>query len=132
MSMSDPIADLCTRIRNAYMRQGSTVIIPHSKLKEGIVEVLQNEGFIEGWELIQDGNFPSLTVRLKYDHTGDSVIRSIKRVSRPGLRVYKSSRDIKPVLNGQGIGIVTTSSGVLSDKQCRRQKVGGELLCQVW
>ncbi|MBF0287199.1 MAG: 30S ribosomal protein S8 [SAR324 cluster bacterium] len=132
MSMSDPISDLCTRIRNAKMRNYPTVIIPHSKIKEHILEVLQAEGFIVKWEFKEMTPQSQLIVSLKYDQWGESVIRTIKRISKPGCRVHKKVSDIKPILGGQGIAVVTTSAGVMSDRQCREKNTGGEVLCHVW
>jgi small subunit ribosomal protein S8 len=132
MSLTDPIADLLTRIRNATMRKHSTVSVPYSRIKQRIVEVLEAEGFIEKWNLQEGKSFNTIELHLKYDKAGDSVIRRIERVSRPGLRIHSSSNKIEPVLNGQGIAIITTSKGVFSDRECRRQHVGGEVLCRVW
>lgn len=132
MSLTDPIADLLTRIRNATMRKHATTVVPYSRIKQNVVEVLEKEGFIEKWELQEKTVFNEIVISLRYDKTGDSVIRKIERASRPGLRVHASVDEIQPVLNGQGIAIVTTSKGVLSDRDCRRQHVGGEVLCRVW
>ena len=132
MSMTDPIADLCTRIRNAMMRHYPTITIPYSKIKQQILKVLEEEGFIEKWERQDNEQFPSLVATLKYTPNGDSMIRKIKRISKPGLRVYSGNKDLRPILYGQGIAVITTSQGVLSDKQCRLQKIGGEVLCYVW
>ena len=132
MFISDPIADLCTRIRNAKMRQYSSVRIPHSKIKLQIVEVLKKEGFIEKWEFKEEQAQSQIVVHLKYTETGESTIRTIRRISKPGRRVHLKVADIKPVLGGQGIAIITTSRGVLSDKECREKNTGGEILCHVW
>lgn len=132
MSVTDPIADLCTRIRNAVMRKHKSVSVPYSKIKANVVNVLVEEGFVMEWKLEEGKSFNNIVIGLKYDKFGESVIRIIKRISRPGLRINSDVRGIQPVLNGQGISIVTTSKGVLSDRECRRQKVGGEILCQVW
>lgn len=132
MFISDPIADLCTRIRNAKMRNHTTVMVPHSKIKQHIVEVLHEEGFIEGWELKEQSPQSQMLISLRYSESGESVIRTIKRISKPGRRVHAKANDIKPVLGGQGIAIVTTSKGVLSDRECRKQNTGGEVLCHVW
>jgi small subunit ribosomal protein S8 len=130
--MSDPIADLLTRIRNANMRKHPTVKVPASKVKTRILEVMEKEGFIERFEVSQEEKFPNLVVYLKYDRNGDRVIRNIERVSTPGLRIYAKSKDLKPVLNGQGIAVITTSSGLLSDRECRAKNVGGEVVCRIW
>ncbi len=132
MFISDPIADLCTRIRNAKMRQYPSVRIPHSKIKRQIVEVLKKEGFIEKWEIKEDQAQSQIVVHLKYTERGESTIRTIQRISKPGCRVHLKVADIKPVLGGQGIAIITTSKGVLSDKECREKNTGGEILCHVW
>ncbi len=132
MFIPDPIADLCTRIRNAKMRSYPKVTIPHSKVKEHIVEVLQKEGFIENWKVEEAHPQSQIIVSLKYSDSGTSVIRTITRISKPGCRVHLGISDIKPVLGGQGIAIVTTSKGVLSDRECREQNTGGEVLCHVW
>ena len=132
MFIPDPIADLCTRIRNAKMRRYPKVKIPHSKIKERILDVLHKEGFIEKWERKEEKPQPWLVVSLKYDASGESAIRAIQRVSKPGKRVHSKVSEIKPILRGQGIAVVTTSKGVLSDKECRAQNTGGEILCQVW
>ena len=133
MSMTDPIADFLTHIRNALMRKHANVTSPASKVKREIARVLKEEGFIEDWEPAQDERgHPRLNIVLKYDRKGESVIRGLKRQSRPGLREHMGYEDLKPVFNGQGIAIITTSKGVLTDHACREQKVGGEVLCQVW
>ncbi len=132
MFIPDPIADLCTRIRNAKMRQYSSVRIPHSKIKEHIVEVLQKEGFIKKWEIKEEQTQLQIVIYLKYTDMGESIIRTIQRISKPGCRVHLKVSDIKPVLGGQGIAIITTSRGVLSDRECREQNTGGEILCHVW
>ena len=128
--MSDPVADLLTRIRNANMRQKESLELLSSNLKVNIVKVLKDEGFIENWELDEQGKFPQLRIWLKYvDEL--PVIREIKRISKPGLRLYTKGKDCKPVLNGQGISILTTSKGIMSDRQCRNDNIGGEVLCTV-
>lgn len=132
MFIPDPIADLCTRIRNTTMRHYPTVSIPHSKIKERIVEVLQKEGFIEKWSLKEEKPQSRIVVYLKYNESGGSVIRTINRISKSGCRVHLKVSEIKPILGGQGIAIVTTSKGVLSDRECREQNTGGEVLCHVW
>jgi len=130
MSMSDPVADLLTRIRNANMRNKDSLELLSSRMKLNIVKVLKDEGFITNWELEEKGKFPQLRIWLKY--VDDlPVIREIKRVSKPGLRLYTKGKDCKPVLNGQGISILSTSKGILSDRQCRNDNIGGEVLCTV-
>ena len=130
MSMSDPVADLLTRIRNANMRNKDSLELLSSILKLNIVKVLKEEGFITNWELDEKGKFPQLRIWLKYvDEI--PVIREIKRISKPGLRLYTKGKDCKPVLNGQGISILSTSKGIMSDRQCRNDNIGGEVLCTV-
>jgi small subunit ribosomal protein S8 len=130
MSMSDPVADLLTRIRNANMRNKDSLELLSSILKLNIVKVLKDEGFITNWELDEKGKFPQLRIWLKYvDEI--PVIREIKRISKPGLRLYTKGKDCKPVLNGQGISILSTSKGIMSDRQCRNDNIGGEVLCIV-
>lgn len=133
MSMTDPIADFLTHIRNALMRKHASVASPASRIKADIARVLKEEGFINDWSVFDDDNGkPRIRVELRYDRHGDSVIRGLKRVSRPGLRKHAGCEELVPVLNGQGIAIVTTSKGLLTDLACREQKVGGEVLCQIW
>ena len=133
MSMTDPIGDFLTRMRNAIQRKHATVESPSSQLKEHIADVLKKEGFIENWQASRsERGLPRIVVTLKYDDKGASVIRGLKRVSTPGLRRHKGFSELAPVLNGQGIAIVSTSKGVLSDFDCRDQKVGGEVICHVW
>ena len=132
MSMSDPIADMLTRIRNANMVKHDTVEIPHSKLKAHVAENLKKEGFINGFDLIEDSKQGTLKIDLKYTNDNDGVITGIKRVSKPGCRVYVQSSDIPKVMSGLGISILSTSKGVISDKEARKLGVGGELLCDVW
>lgn len=128
--MSDPIADLLTRIRNANMRKIVSLEMPSSKIRLNIVEVLKDEGFIVNWELDEKGKFPELRIWLKY--VDDlPVIRQITRISKPGLRLYSKGKDCKHVLNGQGISILSTSKGIMSDRQCRADNIGGEVLCTV-
>ncbi|MBF0236199.1 MAG: 30S ribosomal protein S8 [SAR324 cluster bacterium] len=132
MPVSDPIADLCTRIRNATMRQHQTVEAPYSQIKANILRVLKDEGFIEDWKKEETESFPMLKITLKYDKSQNSVIRKINRVSKPGLRIYSGVDDLKTILNGQGISVITTSHGIFSDRECRENNVGGEVICQVW
>lgn len=128
---SDPIADMLTRIRNAVRIRRSQVKIPSSKLKVGIAKVLQEEGYIRGYDVVDDGLQGILRVDLKYGPHGEYVIRNIQRTSRAGCRVYSKVADMPRVLDGLGVAIVSTSKGVLSDRGCREQNVGGELLCTV-
>ena len=128
--MSDPVADLLTRIRNANLRKKGSLVLLSSKIKLNIVKVLKEEGFISNWELDQKGKFPQLTIWLKYVDNFP-VIREITRASKPGLRLYKKGKDCKPILKGQGISILSTSKGIMSDRKCREENIGGEVLCTV-
>ena len=130
MSMSDPIADLLTRIRNAQMVAKSTVSVPASKVKVAIAQVLKDEGYIDGFQVKSEGGKSELEIALKY-YAGRPVIERIERVSRPGLRIYKPSKDIPVVMNGLGVAIVSTSKGVMTDRKARGMGVGGEVLCIV-
>ena len=130
MSMSDPIADMLTRIRNAQQAQKTSVAMPSSKLKIAIAQVLKEEGYIENYSVAGEEKKPVLEIELKY-YVGRPVIEKIERVSRPGLRVYKGSNDIPKVMNGLGVAIVSTSSGVMTDRKARAAGIGGELLCIV-
>ncbi len=129
MSMSDPIADMLTRIRNAQLAEKVSVSVPKSKVKVAIAQVLKDEGFIEGYVSKEDGK-PSLVIGLKY-FGGKPVIEKIERVSRPGLRIYKAAKEIPSVMNGLGVAIVSTSRGVMTDRKARENGVGGEVLCVV-
>lgn len=130
MSMSDPIADLLTRIRNAQMVAKTTVSVPSSKVKVAIAQVLKDEGYIDGFKISTVSGNPELEIALKY-HAGRPVIERIERVSRPGLRVYRGSAAIGQVQNGMGVAIVTTPKGVMTDRKARATGVGGEVLCYV-
>jgi small subunit ribosomal protein S8 len=130
MSMSDPIADMLTRIRNAQMAQKGSVVMPSSKLKVAIARVLESEGYIDGFSVRTDGGKAELEVALKY-YSGRPVIERIERVSRPGLRVYRGMDDLPRVMNGLGVAIVSTPRGVMTDRKARAEKVGGEVLCIV-
>ena len=130
MSMSDPIADLLTRIRNAQMVNKATVVVPSSKVKVAIVQVLKDEGYIDGFEVKTEAGKSVLDIALKY-YAGRPVIERIERVSRPGLRVYKGSTTLPQVMNGLGVAIVTTPRGVMTDRKARATGVGGEVLCYV-
>lgn len=130
MSMSDPIADMLTRIRNAQSVEKAVVTMPSSKLKVAIAQVLKDEGYIEGFAVKGDAAKPELEIALKY-YAGRPVIERIERVSRPGLRVYKGRHDIPQVMNGLGVAIVTTPRGVMTDRKARAAGIGGEVLCVV-
>ncbi len=129
---SDPIADMLTRIRNAVRVRKRAVEIPASKVKIGIAQVLRDEGYINGFDVIEDTRQGLLRIDLKYGPRGEDIIHRIRRESKPGCRVYARCGDLPRVLDGLGIAIVSTSSGVLSDRQCRQKNVGGELLCSVY
>lgn len=131
MSLSDPIADMLTRIRNAARVRHTTVTIRASKVCEGVCRVLKEEGYIQDFRLVEDDKQNLLRVYLKYGPHGEDVINELHRVSRPGRRVYGSAGELPKPLNGLGISVVSTSSGVLSDRQCRQKNVGGEILCTV-
>ncbi len=130
MSMSDPIADMLTRIRNAQMVEKTRVAMPSSKLKTAIAQVLKDEGYIDGFSVKADGGKSELEITLKY-YAGRPVIERIERVSRPGLRIYKGRHDIPQVQNGLGVAIVTTPQGVMTDRKARAAGIGGEVLCYV-
>jgi len=130
MSMTDPVADFLTRIRNGQKAVKTHVKMPSSKLKESLCKVLQDEGYIDSYSVERDGRKAELTVNLKY-HNGQPVIDRIQRVSKPGLRIYKGSRDLPKVLGGLGIAIVSTSKGVMTDRAARENGTGGEVLCVV-
>ena len=130
MSMSDPIADMLTRIRNAQATEKATVMVPASKVKRAIAQVLKDEGYIEDFAQRELDGHPVIEIGLKY-YAGKPVIEKIERVSRPGLRIYKGREDIPRVMNGLGVGIVSTSRGVMTDRRARETGVGGEVLCIV-
>jgi len=134
MSMTDPIADMLTRIRNGIQSRHDRVEMPNSKLKVEVAKILKSEGFISNYKVVQEDGKPqaSLRVYLKYSESGEPVIHGIERVSRPGRRVYRGKEDIPKVLGGLGLAIVSTSKGVLSGAEAARTGVGGEVLCQVW
>jgi len=131
MSLSDPIADMLTRIRNACRARQRTVNVRASKICEGICRVLKDEGYIQDYARVEDGKQGLLRVYLKYGRQGEDVIVEVRRVSRPGRRVYGGADELPRPLNGLGIAIVSTSKGVLSDRRCRQEAVGGEVLCTV-
>jgi small subunit ribosomal protein S8 len=132
MAMSDPIADMLTRIRNAAKAKFNSVDVPGSTLKIELAKILKSEGFIRNYKFLKDGKQGILRVYLKYGSGQSKVIYGIKRVSKPSRRVYVRCKEIKPVYNGMGIAILSTSKGVMTDKKARQEKVGGEVLCQVW
>ena len=132
MSMSDPLADMLTRIRNASKARFDSVEMPQSKLKVSVAKVLQDEGYIAAYEVVDNGPQGILKLNLKYGPNQEKVITGIRRISKPGHRQYKRSDHIPKVMSGLGIGILSTSKGVLTDNEARRLHVGGELLCEVW
>ena len=133
MSMSDPIADMLTRIRNANAAKHDTVDIPASRMKIAIADILVNEGYITKYDLVDDGPFKSIHVTLKYGaDKNEKIISGIQRISKPGLRVYASKEDLPRVLGGLGIAIISTNQGVVTDKKARELAVGGEVLAFVW
>jgi small subunit ribosomal protein S8 len=131
MSMSDPISDMLTRIRNAQLAEKTSVVMPSSKLKVAIAGVLKDEGYVDGFSVIKgEGGKATLEISLKY-YGGSPVIEKIQRVSRPGLRIYKGSNELPKVMNGLGIAIVSTSKGLMTDRKARANGIGGEVLCVV-
>ena len=132
MQITDPIADLLTRIRNANTSKHETVDVPASNMKKAIVEILNNEGYIKGYQVIEDGKQGVIRIALKYGPKNEKVISGLKRVSKPGLRYYASADELPRVLKGLGIAIISTSKGVISDKEARKLGVGGEVICYVW
>lgn len=130
--MTDPIADMLTRIRNAVRVERAHVDLPLSKVKCGVAEVLKREGYIWDWERIESQPSQHLRIHLKYGPNGERVIRHVRRVSKPGRRVFSGVVDLKPVLGGLGITIISTSRGVISDREARQRKLGGEVLCEIW
>ena len=132
MQISDVIADMLTRIRNANDAKHETVDIPASNMKKAIAEILVNEGYIKGYQVIEDGKQGVIRVTLKYNVGKQKVIRGIRRVSKPGLRIYAGYEDMPKVMNGLGIAIVSTSKGIMTDKKARETKIGGEVLAFVW
>lgn len=132
MVMSDPIADMLTRIRNANVVRHETVELPASKIKKQIAEILKREGFIRDAEYIEDSKQGIIRIFLKYGQNNERVITGLKRISKPGLRVYTGSSEIPRVLGGLGIAIISTSKGIMTDKEARQGKTGGEVVCYVW
>ncbi len=133
MAMSDPIADMLTRIRNANTAKHDTVDIPSSKMKLAIAEILFNEGYIKKYDIIEDGSFKTIRVTLKYGKDkNEKIITGLKRISKPGLRVYAGKDELPRVLGGLGIAIISTNKGILTDKEARKQHIGGEVLAFIW
>jgi small subunit ribosomal protein S8 len=132
MTMTDPIADFLTRIRNALMAKHESTDIPASKLKWRLAEILEAEGYIAGATLVDEGGRHVIRIHLKYAPGEVSVVQALKRVSKPGRRLYVTANQLPKVLNGLGTAIVSTSRGVMTDRECRQQNIGGEVLCQIW
>jgi small subunit ribosomal protein S8 len=129
----DPVADMLTRIRNAVVARHARTVIPHSRMKEGIARVLKDEGYIKEYRVVEeDKPRRHLHVYLRYGMDGESIVTSLVRVSRPGRRIYRGVAQIDRVLDGLGIAILSTPQGILSDRECRKKRIGGELLCKVW
>ena len=132
MNNQDPIADMLTRIRNANRTGRKQVSIPNSKIFRGIAAVLKTEGYVDDFDVIDDGILGQIRIKLRYSLSGEKVIHEIDRVSKPGRRVYSPADRLRPVLNGLGISIISTSRGVISDREARQRNLGGEVLCEVW
>ena len=132
MTMTDPIADMLTRIRNANVVKHETVDVPASNMKKELSRILLEEGFIRGYDVIEDGKQGIIRIQLKYGQAGERVISGLKRISKPGMRVYAANQEIPKVLNGLGISVISTSKGILTDRQARKENVGGEVICYVW
>ena len=132
MTMTDPIADMLSRIRNASSAMHDEVVVPASKIKENIARILAEEGFVNGVEVVQNGGHPGIKIILRYSDERERAISGIRRISKPGRRVYRGAGEIPRVLGGLGIAIVSTSQGVMTDKEARRHKVGGEVLAYIW
>lgn len=131
MALSDPIADMLTRIRNAVRNRGKTVTVLNSKVNRGILHVLQQEGYINDFDVVEDGRQGQIRVQLKYSNTGEPLIHRVHRESKPGRRVYMRVDELPRPMQGLGIAVVSTSRGVMSDRKCRDERVGGELICTV-
>ena len=132
MTMSDPIADMLTRIRNAAKARFNSVDIPGSKLKNELAKIMKDEGFIRNYKFVKDGKQGILRIYLKYGPDRESVIYGLKRISKPSRRVYVKGKNVKPVMNGMGVAILSTSKGIMSDKKARSENVGGEIICNIW
>ena len=132
MVINDPIADMLTRIRNAQVARHDTVTMPASNMKKSIAKLMQNEGFIKAYEVIDDGLQGEIRITLKYLDKKQPVIVGLKRISKPGLRVYASCEDLPKVLGGLGVAIISTSKGVMTDRMARKENLGGEVLCYIW
>jgi small subunit ribosomal protein S8 len=132
MTMTDPISDLLTRLRNAHLAKHDRLDMPASKLKSELCRVLKESGFVEDFRVIEAVPQGTLRIYLRYSDAGTPAIQHLRRISKPGRRVYRKAEDLRPVRNGLGVGIVSTSQGVLTDAQARQRRVGGEVLCEIW
>lgn len=132
MSMTDPISDYLTRIRNALIAKHDRVRVPVSKLKLNLCRILQDQGYVESYRVIDNPPGQDIEILLRYDQRGVPAISRLERVSKPGRRVYRGAQEIRPVLNGMGIGIISTSQGLLTDREARERRVGGEVLCEIY
>ena len=132
MLSTDPIADMLTRLRNAISAKHKTVLVPASKEKIEIAKILFDEGYITSYELVDNGKFKDILINIKYDDEGQSVIQGLKRISKPGLRIYSTKENLPKVISGLGIAIISTNKGIVTDKEARRLGVGGEVLAYVW
>jgi small subunit ribosomal protein S8 len=132
MAVNDPIADMLTRIRNANMARHQTTLVPSTRMTRSLATVLQSEGFIGGYEEEGEGVHKNIVIALKYNRTRQPIIKHLRRVSKPGLRVYANRKELPRVLGGIGVAIISTSRGIMTDREARRQGVGGEVLCYVW
>ena len=129
---SDPIADLLTRVRNGAQARHATVDIPHSKIKIEILRILQAEGYVKSYEVVAETKFLTIRVHMRYDAKRNPIMSSLRRISKPGLRIYKPSTDLRPIRSGLATRILTTSQGVMTDREARKRHIGGEVLCEVW
>ena len=132
MTRTDPIADMFTSVRNASQAMHDDVYVPASKIKQNIAKILVDEGFVDGFEVVQDNGHPMIRIRLRYSEDRERVISGIRRISKPGRRVYRGAQELPRVLGGLGVAIISTSQGLMTDKQARQAKVGGEVLAYVW
>jgi small subunit ribosomal protein S8 len=132
MTMTDPIADMLARLRNGAQADHDDVLIPASKIKENIARILSEEGYVDGYEVVENGSHPAIRVVLRYSAEREPAIAGLRRISRPGRRVYKGASELPRVLGGLGVAIVSTSQGVMTDQQARRSNIGGEILAYVW
>lgn len=132
MTMTDPVADMLTRIRNANTVCHETVDVPASKMKKSIAQILLDEGYINGFEVIEDGKQGIIRIQMKYAENKERVIKGLKKISKPGLKVYCKADDVPKVLGGLGVAVISTSQGVISDKAARRIGIGGEVICYIW